>query len=145
MEVSREEVERVAKLAALRLSDDEAERLRRDLEGILDHMEALAELEGEEARGDASGGASPGAPGGASGGDLLRDEGEIESDRLHRSPAALAPDWGDGFFLVPRLRSLDPADRGAEGGAGERPREAPRPEEGAGSEAGTEGDGEDPS
>jgi aspartyl-tRNA(Asn)/glutamyl-tRNA(Gln) amidotransferase subunit C len=43
--LTREEVEELALLARLALSDDEVERLRGDLTAILAHMDALAEVD----------------------------------------------------------------------------------------------------
>ena len=42
---TREEVERVAALARLRLSDEEAEAMAQDLDGFLGHVRALQELD----------------------------------------------------------------------------------------------------
>jgi aspartyl-tRNA(Asn)/glutamyl-tRNA(Gln) amidotransferase subunit C len=43
--ISREEVEELALLARLRLSDDEAERLRAELSAILDYVKQLADVD----------------------------------------------------------------------------------------------------
>ena len=43
--ISLDETRKVAKLARLALSDDELERMRGDLDGILDWMTALAKLD----------------------------------------------------------------------------------------------------
>lgn len=45
--ISRDDVQAIAKLARLRLTDAEVEPLRRDLTAILQHMEALRELDTE--------------------------------------------------------------------------------------------------
>ncbi len=45
--LSPEDVRHVARLAALRLSSDEAEALGRDLHAILDYVEQLAEVDTE--------------------------------------------------------------------------------------------------
>src|SRR5579859_5358847 len=47
MKITDEEVRRVAELAALALRDDEVERMARDLDSILSHMDKLNELDGE--------------------------------------------------------------------------------------------------
>jgi aspartyl-tRNA(Asn)/glutamyl-tRNA(Gln) amidotransferase subunit C len=43
--LTREDVEEIAYLARLALSDDEVERMRVDLSAILGHMDALAEVD----------------------------------------------------------------------------------------------------
>jgi aspartyl-tRNA(Asn)/glutamyl-tRNA(Gln) amidotransferase subunit C len=43
--IGREQVLHVAKLARLRLSEDEIERMSSELSGILDHIEKIGELE----------------------------------------------------------------------------------------------------
>jgi aspartyl-tRNA(Asn)/glutamyl-tRNA(Gln) amidotransferase subunit C len=42
--IEREQVLHVAKLARLRLSDDEVERMAGELSGILDHVDRISEL-----------------------------------------------------------------------------------------------------
>lgn len=49
MDLSRDTLAHVARLARLRLDDDELEALRRDVEGILDHFENLADVDAEPA------------------------------------------------------------------------------------------------
>ena len=43
--IDREQVLHVARLARLRLSDDEVERMAGELSGILDHIEKIGELD----------------------------------------------------------------------------------------------------
>jgi len=43
--IEREQVLHVARLARLRLSDEEVERMTGELSGILDHIEKIAELD----------------------------------------------------------------------------------------------------
>jgi len=43
--IERNQVLHVARLARLRLDDDEVERMREELSGILDHVEMLSELD----------------------------------------------------------------------------------------------------
>ena len=43
--IDREQVDHVARLARLRLTDDEAERMTGELSAILGHVEKIAELE----------------------------------------------------------------------------------------------------
>jgi aspartyl-tRNA(Asn)/glutamyl-tRNA(Gln) amidotransferase subunit C len=46
--IDREQVLHVARLARLRLSDEEVERFQRELSTILDHIETINEIEGLE-------------------------------------------------------------------------------------------------
>jgi aspartyl-tRNA(Asn)/glutamyl-tRNA(Gln) amidotransferase subunit C len=43
--IDRDQVLHVARLARLRLTDEEVERMSRELSGILDHVEAIASLD----------------------------------------------------------------------------------------------------
>lgn len=43
--IAREEVHHVARLARLRLSEEEVERMGRELSSVLDHIEKIAELD----------------------------------------------------------------------------------------------------
>jgi aspartyl-tRNA(Asn)/glutamyl-tRNA(Gln) amidotransferase subunit C len=43
--IEREQVEHVAKLARLKLTDDEVERMAGELSGILEHVERIGELD----------------------------------------------------------------------------------------------------
>jgi aspartyl-tRNA(Asn)/glutamyl-tRNA(Gln) amidotransferase subunit C len=43
--IDREQVEHVAKLARLKLTDDEVQRMAGELSGILEHVERIAELD----------------------------------------------------------------------------------------------------
>lgn len=107
MSVSRDDLERLARLARLRLAPEERDSLASELAEILEHARALEELETEAdlpdpGAPDAAGEESPGAPPGA--------------DPLRRPPSETAPAWRDGFFVVPRLAALDPEGGGAAGG-----------------------------
>jgi len=42
--IDREQVTHVARLARLKLSDEEAERMQRELSGVLEHVEKISEL-----------------------------------------------------------------------------------------------------
>ncbi len=114
MSVSKDEVSRIAELARLRPDERAIERLTRELNGILDHIQVLESVELEEIGGDEETSA-------ASSGFRPR---EIEADRLgDRGPEGMAPAWREGFFLVPRLPALD---QGVEPDSGEGPDGAER-------------------
>ena len=102
MAVSRDEVRRIAALARLRIEGEEADRLARDLTLILDHIETLAQADVSVAPAVESMTEGP-AP--------YRDPG-VEADPLVWSAETFAPEWRDGFFVVPRL----PGVEGMEGG-----------------------------
>lgn len=106
MAVTPEDVRHVATLARLRLSEAEAERMVGDLNGILRHVDELAELE------EGTGTAGPPAAGGTelTGGPGAGEAAPLRADTpaadpLAFGPAALAPAWVNGFFTVPRLAS----------------------------------------
>lgn len=107
MSVTPEEVERIAKLAKLELSPDEVTEMSATLSSILGHMEALGRVNLQEAPALAAVVEGP-AP--------LRGD-EPGADALRREPPEIAPDWRDGFFVVPRLAALDADALAAEGGS----------------------------
>lgn len=126
--IERDEVERVAGLARLELTDEEASRLAREMASVLGHFAEIRRF-GTEERGTAAVPAAGGAPGEAgSQGSPLRPD-RPDPDALRRSVSEMAPDWRDGHFVVPRLPALSAADSteagsggpddGAEGLAGE--------------------------
>lgn len=108
-ELPRAEVRRIARLARLRLESPEVERLAVEMSEILRHFDALdatsapaaATTPPHEAEAPAVGG-EPDEPG---------------SDPLTRDLAELAPDWREGWLVVPRLRAL-----GGEPASDARPR-----------------------
>lgn len=96
-------VRHLARLAGIRLSDSEVERLARELSGVLSEIETLREVDvaeegraGEDRRTGSEDSALPGeAP------ELPGSE-ERTPDPLTRGPSAFAPDWRESFFVVPR-------------------------------------------
>ena len=104
MSVDREEILRIASLARLRLDEGDLERMTRELNTILGHVDALAELDGLP------------APAASSGVEPLRSTRAAEGTGGRKpveDPGALAPAWKDGFFLVPPPPGIH-ADGGAE-------------------------------
>jgi len=109
MSVSREEIRRIASLAKLRLSPDEERALAADLNDILEHVVTLeVAADGSESDVGAMAGEAPAPP----------PERPAEADALAHPPAAIAPEWVEGFFVVPRLPAVD-------GPAGESERSRP--------------------
>lgn len=98
MSVSPKDVDHIARLARLCLEADEAEHMTGDLNAILEHVDALAAADREEPTeaGEAAEGEAP-----------TREPASLPADPLSRQPEAFAPEWQDGFFVVPRLAALD--------------------------------------
>ena len=93
MEITLKEVEQVAKLARLELSEDEKAIFARQLSAILSYMDQLKTLD--------TGGVEPTAT-------VLPTDNVFRDDQVRPSlpqEAALtnAPDQADGFFRVPRI------------------------------------------
>ena len=93
MEITLKEVEQVAKLARLDLSEDEKAIFARQLSAILSYMDQLKTLD--------TGGVEPTAT-------VLPTDNVFRDDQVRPSlpqEAALtnAPDQADGFFRVPRI------------------------------------------
>ena len=93
MEITLKEVEQVAKLARLELSEDEKAIFARQLSAILSYMDQLKTLD--------TGGVEPTAT-------VLPTDNVFRDDQVRPSlpqEAALAnaPDQADGFFRVPTI------------------------------------------
>ena len=100
MSITREEILQIATLARLRLTDSESEDLSHDLSQILEYVDTLASLQVPETDRLESG--PSGAP--------EREAGQIPPDPMARPPTDAAPDFRDGFFVVPSPPSLGGAD-----------------------------------
>lgn len=97
MSVPREEVERIAGLAALALDPAELPELTAQMDRIVAFVARLAEAESLQDLPDAA--ETPlDSP--------LREDVVLPAD-LARSPAELAPEFVDGFFVVPRLGAME--------------------------------------
>lgn len=104
--VTIREIHRIAALARVRLEQGEAKRMARDMSSILEHMAVLGGVALEAAptpdvpRSETSPrptGEDPDGTGSPAG------ERETTPDSLDRPLSRMAPDWRDGFFVVPRL------------------------------------------
>lgn len=92
MSLGRDEVLHVARLAQLAVPEDEVDRLVAQFNRILEYVAQLAEVGGGESE-----------PGFLPGPDRVRLRADLEGPvPLAGPPAALAPEFRDGFFLVPR-------------------------------------------
>jgi Asp-tRNA(Asn)/Glu-tRNA(Gln) amidotransferase C subunit len=108
--VTRDQLLEVAALARLGLGDADADRLALDLTRILEHMADLAAAEvameltdpmGPEGPTENEG--LPTEPGRVPSAPLRPDEPAPHTMGL--GPAEMAPEWVDGYFIVPRLES----------------------------------------
>jgi aspartyl-tRNA(Asn)/glutamyl-tRNA(Gln) amidotransferase subunit C len=93
MEITQKEVEQVAKLARLELSEDEKGTFARQLSAILSYMDQLKTLD--------TGGVEPTST-------VLPTDNVFRDDQVRPSlpqetALANAPDQADGFFRVPRI------------------------------------------
>ncbi len=93
MEISKEQVERVAKLARLEVSEDEKTIFARQLSGILTHIDQLKELD--------TAGVEPTATVLPTD-NVFRDD-EVRLSLPQEQALANAPDQADGLFRVPKI------------------------------------------
>ena len=97
--VRRDEARRIAALARLRFEDAELARITEDLNHILDHVEDLRTLESRAVPEDV-----------ATDRRSTRGEGAERPDDLQREIGSFAPDWRDGFFVVPPFPGVHQED-----------------------------------
>jgi aspartyl-tRNA(Asn)/glutamyl-tRNA(Gln) amidotransferase subunit C len=97
MSIGRDEVLHVAKLAELAVSEEDLERLVEQLNRIVDYVAQLDRVPGDAA-------AESFLPGPVQ---VALREDVPGSVPLARPPAALAPEFADGFFLVPRHGAME--------------------------------------
>jgi aspartyl-tRNA(Asn)/glutamyl-tRNA(Gln) amidotransferase subunit C len=100
MSITREEILQIATLARLRLTDSESEALSHDLSQILAYVDTLTSLQVPEGERLELGPWE--AP--------EREVGKMPPDPMARPPIDSAPDFRDGFFVVPSPPSLGGAD-----------------------------------
>jgi aspartyl/glutamyl-tRNA(Asn/Gln) amidotransferase C subunit len=103
MSVSRQEVERIARLAELHVDDAALPALTVQTSRILDYVSQIAAVPGTET-------VQPFTAGPAA---LRFRADEVRPVPLALTPAQIAPSFRDGLFLVPRLGAFD---AGAAGG-----------------------------
>jgi aspartyl-tRNA(Asn)/glutamyl-tRNA(Gln) amidotransferase subunit C len=97
MKIGRDEVLHVARLAELAVAEEDLPRLVAQLNGIVEYVAQLDALptEGEIA---------PFVPGPDA---LVWRSDEVSPHPLALPPGSLAPQFRDGFFVVPRLAAMD--------------------------------------
>jgi len=93
MAIDKDTARRVAHLARIRVSEDELEPLAKELSGILDFMERLAEVDVEGVEPMTS--VTPMA--------LKRRADVVTEGGIRDKILANAPDSRDGFFAVPKV------------------------------------------
>ena len=97
MSIGRNEVLHVARLAELAVRDEEVERLVQQMNRIVDYVAQLDEVPSDEQ-------AAPFLPGPAQVPLRADTPGPVP---LARPPAAIAPEFADGFFLGPRHGAME--------------------------------------
>jgi aspartyl-tRNA(Asn)/glutamyl-tRNA(Gln) amidotransferase subunit C len=97
MSIGRDEVLHVAKLAELAVREEELNRLVDQLNRIVEYVAQLNQVPSDRM-------ADAFIPGPQSVG--LRED-AINPAPLARPPAAIAPEFRDGFFLVPRHTAME--------------------------------------
>jgi aspartyl/glutamyl-tRNA(Asn/Gln) amidotransferase C subunit len=97
--VTEDDARRIAALARLRFDAAELTRITEELNHILEHVEALRSVESR-------------APDDSSDDERMptRAAEADEPDELLRDVASIAPDWRDGFFVVPPLPGVRAED-----------------------------------
>jgi aspartyl-tRNA(Asn)/glutamyl-tRNA(Gln) amidotransferase subunit C len=96
VKITEKEVRYVAGLANLRLSDTEVDKLRADLDGILEHMDKLNEAD--------TTGVEPMAQVLFEAGETATLRDDVERPPLDNATAlANAPQPGAGYFKVPKV------------------------------------------
>jgi aspartyl-tRNA(Asn)/glutamyl-tRNA(Gln) amidotransferase subunit C len=93
VEITKEQVEHVARLARLEVSEDEKAMLARQLSGILTYMDQLKELDTK--------GVEPTATVLPTD-NVFRDD-DVRPSLPQEKALANAPDQADGFFRVPKI------------------------------------------
>jgi aspartyl-tRNA(Asn)/glutamyl-tRNA(Gln) amidotransferase subunit C len=97
MSIGRDEVLHVAKLAELAVREDDLDRLVAQLNRIVDYVAQLDQVPGDRM-------ADPFVPGPQA---VSLREDIPGAAALARPPAELAPEFVEGFFLVPRHGAME--------------------------------------
>jgi aspartyl/glutamyl-tRNA(Asn/Gln) amidotransferase C subunit len=98
--VSEGDVRQIASLARLRLDERTIKALTGELNGILEHVRVLQTLQSADMNDGDGTAAKPGPV-------VLRDPSAQAEPLPPGSVERIAPDWREGFFVVPRLPALD--------------------------------------
>jgi aspartyl-tRNA(Asn)/glutamyl-tRNA(Gln) amidotransferase subunit C len=95
--IGRDEVLHVARLAELAVGEDEVERLVQQMNRIMEYVAQLDQVSSDDQ-------AAPFLPGPTQVPLRADTPGPVP---LARPPAAMAPEFADGFFLVPRHGAME--------------------------------------
>lgn len=121
--VRESEIRRIARLAGLSLTDREVAELAADMSTVLGHFREMRRREAGDGGGtveaEPGGGGVPGHTADARARDVLRSD-DPGPDPLRRRPEAVAPEWREGFFVVPQLAALGGAGEEKNGGGQEK-------------------------
>ena len=100
--ISKEEVQHIAKLARLELSENEVEKMQKDLSSILDYFNLLKEAPRNHAEINPVKSAESGvnAESRRKKNELRKDEAMEKSSNVANSLVQAAPDTKDGYFKV---------------------------------------------
>ncbi|MAS86399.1 MAG: Asp-tRNA(Asn)/Glu-tRNA(Gln) amidotransferase GatCAB subunit C [Micavibrio sp.] len=91
--ISKEEAKRIAKLARIAVTDEEAEKIGPDLSNILGWIEQLAELNTDNVEPLAN----------VANIDLKKRKDEVTDGDMQQDVLANAPESMEGFFVVPKV------------------------------------------
>jgi aspartyl-tRNA(Asn)/glutamyl-tRNA(Gln) amidotransferase subunit C len=91
--ISKEEAKRIAKLARIAVTDEEAEKIGPDLSNILGWIEQLAELNTDNVEPLAN----------VANIDLFKRKDEVTDGGIQKDVLANAPESMEGFFVVPKV------------------------------------------
>ena len=95
--ITKKEVENIANLARLGLSDEEKEKLTKDLSLVLDYVSKLSELNAEKAESINSGMLPE---------DIVREDDEIKDivdNQMKQTLLKAAPERDNDYFKVPSV------------------------------------------
>lgn len=93
MKLSREEVEHIATLARLRLSEEEIVKYQDQISGILDYVEKLGAVDTTSVEPTSQ----------VTGLTNIARADEIEPSGIEKELVACAPESSDGFVVIPKI------------------------------------------
>lgn len=93
MKLSKSEVEHIAQLARLRLSDEEKDKYSQQLSGILDYVEKLSTVDTANVKETSQ----------VTGLTNISRDDEIVESGISEDLVACSPDHGDGFVVIPKI------------------------------------------
>ena len=91
MKITRDETRRIADLARLEFDDTSLDRMAGEMTKILEYIEQLKDVDTDAGDGAVASSATP-----------FRDD-EVQASLDRRLVEENAPEWRDGFFVVPKV------------------------------------------